>query len=152
MAELTEGVREILRRDLGKLREEVLAYTDEALLWRDLPGTTNPGGVLAAHCAGNLRHFVGHVLGGSGYVRDRAAEFARRDRTRAELLEGIDAAVAEVTGALDRLPDEALGREFPEKVGGVTRTVGGQLIMLTAHLAYHLGQVNYHRRGVRREA
>jgi hypothetical protein len=36
--------------------------------------------------AGNLQHFIGSVLGNTGYVRDRAAEFARRSGNRAEVI------------------------------------------------------------------
>ncbi len=143
---LTQSVLQVITRDLERLRAEVEQYPDEASLWRDLPGIANPGGVLAAHCTGNLRHYVGGLLGGSGYVRDRPAEFGRRDRSRAELIEGLVAAEREVGVALSRLPDEALAGEFPEKVGGVARSTGDQLVLLAAHLAYHLGQVNYHRR------
>lgn len=152
MSILVQSVLQVLTRDLAKLRNEVEQYPTEPDLWRDLPGIANPGGVLAAHCAGNLRHYVGGLLGGSGYVRDRAAEFSRRDLSRAELLEGLSAAEREVGLALARLPEPALAQEFPEKVGGVARSTGDQLIWLTAHLAYHLGQVNYHRRVVSGES
>jgi hypothetical protein len=150
MSMLVQSVLQVLTRDLERLRNEVEQYPTEADLWKDIPGITNPGGVLAAHCAGNLRHFVGGLLGGSGYVRDRAAEFSRRDRSRAELLEGLSAAEREVGSALARLPESALAKEFPETVGGMTRSTGDQLVVLVAHLAYHLGQVNYHRRVVSR--
>lgn len=150
MSMLVQSVLQVIERDLERLRNEVEQYPDESALWRDLPGIANPGGVLAAHCAGNLRHYVGGLLGGSGYVRDRAAEFGRRDRTRAELLEGLAAAEREVGSALARLSEEDLVREFPERVGGVARSTGDQLVMLAVHLAYHLGQVNYHRRIVAR--
>ena len=148
MSMLVQTVLQLMERDLEKLRGEVEQYPDEASLWRDLPGIANPGGVLAAHCAGNLRHYVGALLGGSGYVRDRPAEFGRRDRTRAELLEGLAAAEKEVGAALARLSEADLAKEFPEKVGGVARSTGDQLVWLVAHLAYHMGQVNYHRRVV----
>ncbi len=76
MTDLTSHLAAILARDLAALRREIEAYPDDALPWREVPGLTNPGGTLALHVAGNLQHYVGHVLGGSGYVRDRPAEFA----------------------------------------------------------------------------
>src|SRR5207249_2352822 len=75
----------ILARDLRALRREVEAYADERDLWRQAPGVVNPGGNLALHCAGNLQHFIGGVLGGSGYVRNRDAEFGQREVPRTDL-------------------------------------------------------------------
>ena len=70
---------QVLDRDLAQLRGEVEAYPDDASLWRLHPGIFNSGGGgggLVLHLTGNLLHFIGAVLGGSGYVRDRDAEFA----------------------------------------------------------------------------
>src|SRR2546421_5404024 len=91
---LTTCIAAIMSRDLRALRREIEAYGDERDLWRVAPGISNCAGTLALHLAGNIQFFVGAVLAGTGYVRDRDAEFARRDGPRAELLRGIDAAVA----------------------------------------------------------
>ncbi|MDT8341697.1 MAG: hypothetical protein RQ751_09320, partial [Longimicrobiales bacterium] len=78
-ARMTIGhLRAILLRDLAALRRELLAYPDESQIWALPPGAPNSAGTLALHMAGNLHHFVGAVLGGEGYVRDREAEFADR--------------------------------------------------------------------------
>ena len=37
---------------------------------------------------------------------------------------------------------------FPEAVGGVRLSTGQFLVHLATHLAYHLGQIDYHRRAV----
>lgn len=138
----------ILQRELRALARELEAYPDDAAVWREVPGITNTAGTLALHLAGNLQHYVGAVLGGSAYVRDRAAEFSRRDATRAELLEGIAAAAAVVHATLARLEAERLPEPFPEEVAGVRPPTDAMLIHLACHLAYHLGQVDYHRRAV----
>ncbi len=80
---LTAWLGTVLARDLRALRREIEAYPEERDLWRVQPGITNPGGTLALHLAGNLQYFVGAVLGGTWYVRDRDAEFSRRDVPRA---------------------------------------------------------------------
>ena len=82
----------IFERDLRALRREVEAYPDERDLWAQVPGVSNVAGTLVLHLAGNLQYYIGAVLGGSGYVRDRPAEFARRDVARSELLREIEAA------------------------------------------------------------
>lgn len=139
-------IRTILTRELYAFRRGVEAYPDDASLWRAVPGIANAGGTLVLHVSGNLRHFIGAVLGGSGYVRDRAAEFSRRGVRRAELLEEIDAAIAAVGRGMDATPDDALGARYPEQVAGRDVLTRDYLVHLAAHLAYHLGQFDYHRR------
>ena len=73
---LTAILSQLYERDLNKLREEIEQFTDEADLWKTSGGITNSAGNLCRHLTGNLQHFFGAVLGGSGYVRDRDAEFA----------------------------------------------------------------------------
>jgi uncharacterized damage-inducible protein DinB len=141
-------VRTILVRELRALRRAVEAYPDEASLWRLPPGVPNAGGTLVLHIAGNLQHFVGAVLGGTGYRRDRDAEFSRREVPRAALLAEVDEAIEAVERGLHALSDEALAAPYPEAVGGRTFTTGAWLVHLAAHLAFHLGQLDYHRRVV----
>ncbi len=135
-------------RDLRGLAREVSAYPTDADPWRPLPGIANPGGTLALHLAGNIRHYVGAVLGGSGYVRDRAAEFSRRDVPRAELVAEIERAVADAERVLPALTSATLAAPFPEAVGGHRFVTSRFLVHLVAHLGYHVGQVDYHRRVV----
>lgn len=140
------SIAAIIERELRTLRAQLEAYADERDLWLLAPGISNPPGVLAAHLVGNLQHFIGARLGGTGYLRDRPAEFARRDRTRDELLAAIDETRGVVRVTLASLPEAELDQEFPEVVAGVRVTTGDYLIHLVSHLAYHLGQVDYHRR------
>jgi uncharacterized damage-inducible protein DinB len=145
---LFTAVAAILDRDLRALRREVEAYPDEAQLWEHPAGISNAAGTLALHLAGNLRHYFGAVLGGTGYVRDRPAEFARRGVSRASLLDEIEAAREAIRAAAPRVTDAMLASDFPEPVGGARVQAGEYLVHLVAHFAYHLGQIDYHRRVV----
>lgn len=140
------SIAAIIERDLRTLRAQLEAYGDERDLWLLAPGIANPPGALAAHLVGNLQYYIGSKLGGTGYVRDRPAEFARRDRTRSELIAAIDETRAIVRATLASLPEGELDREFPEAVAGVQVATGDLLVHLTTHLAYHLGQIDSHRR------
>jgi uncharacterized damage-inducible protein DinB len=141
-------VQTVLLRELAALRREVEAYPDDESLWRCPPGLPNAGGTLALHLAGNLQHYVGALLGQSGYRRDRPAEFARRGVSRGEILAEIEAARAAVERTLPKVPDASLVAPFPEQVGGRTMSTSVWLVHLATHLAYHLGQLDYHRRVV----
>jgi hypothetical protein len=145
---LLQSVAAILDRDLRALRREVEAYPDEHGLWQEVPGISNVAGTLVLHLAGNLQHYLGARLGQTGYVRDRPAEFARRDVPRSELVRQIEAARAGVRAALSGPAQPDVTAEYPEAVGGLKVAIGDYLIHLTTHFAYHLGQIDYHRRVV----
>lgn len=147
-----EFLRRIIVRDLMSLHEEIGAYPDEQSLWDIPPGVTNSAGTLVLHLIGNLRHFIGAALGGSDYVRDRRAEFSSRDVPREELEAGIEATIAVVDDALRRISETDLAREYPLEVAGTRLSTGLFLTHLAVHLAYHLGQVDYHRRVVTGES
>ncbi len=141
-----ENIRRVLVRDLKSLRAELDAYENDSQIWALPDGLKNSAGTLSLHLTGNLRHFIGAQIGQSGYLRDREYEFAARDLARHVLAEQIDAAIADVESALNLLTDSDLELPFPITVGGHQFTIGRFLTHLTAHFAYHLGQIDYHRR------
>ena len=143
---MIEPLREVLLRDLEKLRLEVEAFDDDADLWNHLPGTTNSPGVLAVHICGNLQHFIGATLGHTGYVRNRDAEFAADGLSRADVLAEIDRAREAVSEGLSKVDDATLEAEFPidKFLGG--RSTAFALLHFLGHINYHLGQINYARR------
>jgi uncharacterized damage-inducible protein DinB len=141
-----ESVRRILLRDLDKLEAEIRAYDSTERVWVVRGEIKNSAGTLCLHLCGNLQHYFGAVLGGTTYQRDRAAEFARRDVSRDELIDQIQAARAAVVLTLPRLDDDRLDHDYPEQVFEQPVSSRFFLMHLASHLGYHLGQVNYHRR------
>ena len=146
--ELRDNIARLLLRDLEGMRREVQHYDTDDGPWTIVPGMTNCGGTLVLHVAGNLQHFVGAVLGKSGYVRRRDLEFVRRGVTRAELLREIDATVAAVAGTFASIDPAMLEGMYPEQVQSTHVPTDILLIHLATHITYHLGQLDYHRRYV----
>jgi uncharacterized damage-inducible protein DinB len=142
------SARALLLRDLMTLRRQVEAYPDTATLWAMPAGVPNAAGTLVLHLCGGLRHFVGAQLGASGYVRDRDREFAQRDVSAAELLTLIDTTMREIEAAFAQLSSTRFGDPYPIEVMQGTAQVGDWVTHLATHVAYHLGQVDYHRRVV----
>lgn len=146
---LIPTIRTLLLRDLASFQKEIEAYPDERLIWATPPGMANSAGTLALHAAGNLQHFIGARLGGTGYVRDRPAEFGDRDVPRAELLARLAQAREAVGATLATLDPAVLETEHPDTFSNGKRvSVGVLLAHLATHLTYHLGQADYHRRTV----
>jgi hypothetical protein len=145
-AMLIAVLKALFDRDLNKLSQEIEAYQDEEALWRIEPGISNSGGNLCLHLLGNLNTYIGAELGHSGYVRHRDLEFSARGVPRTELLAGIAATRRVVEAALTPLTDDQFAAEYPALVFEAPTSVGYMLTHLAIHLAYHLGQINYHRR------
>jgi hypothetical protein len=145
---LTTHLTTILTRELRAVAREIRAYPDDASVWKTIPGATNPGGTLALHLAGNIQHYIGALLGGSGYKRDRPAEFARRGVSRDEVVAEIEKAVATVERTLPKVTEKTLSADFPEAVGGKIIRTDEFLLHIAMHLGWHLGQLDYHRRAV----
>ncbi len=144
---LKDTVLRLIHRDLKAMQREIKGYPDDASLWKIVPGIQNSGGTLALHVAGNLRHFVGATIGGTGYARDREEEFNTRDLTRSAVCAVLEAAVRDVTHTLRGMDLSLMDTPYPlELVGDITLRVDVMLVHLAPHSAYHLGQIDYHRR------
>ncbi len=141
-----ESVANLIDRDLVKLAQELEQYPDEESIWAVKPGIKNPAGNLCLHLCGNLQYYFGAVLGKTGYIRNRANEFAAASIPRIELLKEIETTRSVVKETLESFKPSLLVKAYPEKVFDYPLTSMHFFIHLTAHLGYHLGQVNYHRR------
>jgi len=138
--------RILMLRELDTFAREIAAFPSDDLVWQTRSGVTNSAGHLAQHVAGNLQHFVGARLGGSGYMRQRDAEFAARTRTRAELVAELKRAASAVAAAFDGKTLADFPEVYPADLAGSRLPTSLFLVHLETHLAFHLGQAGYLRR------
>ena len=143
---MTETLRTLFARDINKLKTEIELYKNEKKLWLIDKNISNSAGNLCLHLIGNLNTYIGATLGNSGYIRNRELEFSLKDIPRAELISKIESTIKVVDNTLSNLNPEALFKEYPLVVFDKPMTTEYFLIHLVAHLSYHLGQINYHRR------
>lgn len=136
----------LITRDLQKLKSELELYQQESSIWKVEKNIANSAGNLCLHLVGNLNAYVGAILGKTGYVRDRDAEFALKNIPRKELIQKIEATIEMIQNVLPTVHADALAAEYPVLVLKEKTTTEYFLIHLAVHLGYHLGQVNYHRR------
>lgn len=136
----------IFERELNRLKEEINLYADENKLWIVDKNIINSAGNLTLHLIGNLNHFIGAVLGNTGYIRDRDKEFSDKNVSREKIVMDIDSTINMVKHILSTVSDEVLTSQFPEKKQGQEHPTSFILLHILAHLEYHLGQINYHRR------
>lgn len=143
---LLESLIKIFDRDLEKLKSEIKLFEKEENLWLVNGDIKNSAGNLALHLCGNLKHYVGHSIGGSSYIRERDKEFSLKNVTRLDILRNIEETKSVVLSTLKMLDDSKLKEIFSEKISIGKVEIGFLLIHLIAHLNYHLGQINYIRR------
>ena len=143
---LKQVLKELLLRDLGKLKQEISAYKNEQKLWYTEKSIANSAGNLCLHLVGNLNTYIGAEFGKTGYIRDRPLEFSAKNIPQQKLLQMIDDTTAVVDAALDKLTDQDMENEYPQLVFEKKTSTGYFLAHLATHLTYHLGQINYHRR------
>lgn len=143
---LIETLKSIFIRDLNKVLSEIELYQNEKNLWLIEKNIANSAGNLCLHIIGNLNTYIGAEFGKTNYIRNRDLEFSQKDIPRAELVSKIKETILIVNKSLDQLTEEDLKKEYPVLVFDKKTSVEYYLIHLTTHLAYHLGQINYHRR------
>ena len=147
---VAEFISEIFERELNKLIEEIKLYPSEASIWKISGGIKNSGGNLCLHICGNLQHFIGNVLGNTGYIRNRDKEFTISNIPASELIIEIKKTIEAVVSTLQKNSEINLEEEytaFPAHLLGKEKLTKGFFLMhLISHMGYHMGQINYHRR------
>jgi hypothetical protein len=143
---LTHHLTKLITRDLQKLKSELELYQHETNIWKVDKNIANTAGNLCLHLIGNLNAYIGAVLGNTGYLRDRDAEFALKNISRKELIEKIESTVVMINAVLPNIDKKTLETEYPLLVLKEKTSTEYFLVHLAVHLGYHLGQVNYHRR------
>ena len=141
-----ESLKILFNRDLNQLKTEIESYQNESDIWTIQKGISNSAGNLCLHLVGNLNTYIGAQFGNTGYIRNRPLEFSLKNIPKTELLSKIEATIMIVDNSLTNISEEDLKMEFPLLVFKEKTSTEFMLIHLTTHLAYHLGQINYHRR------
>ena len=141
-AVIEEARRRLVHGFPGQVRE-CLARLDDGQLWWRPHADSNAVGNLVLHVCGSSRHFLGRVVGGTGYERDRKAEFAQRGPLpRADLLRAFEETVAE-TDRILRALDPARLLEAREVPRDSPQSVLALVLRTSHHWAVHTGQIVY---------
>ena len=137
-----------LRDDyLVKITAALMELTDEQIWWRP-NDASNSIGNLILHLCGNARQWIVAGVGGATDARDRAREFAQRDRIARgaliALLEGtlddVETSLADLERALIAAEsDTPLQRECMPQ--GFAQTVLDAIFHVVEHFSYHTGQI-----------
>jgi uncharacterized damage-inducible protein DinB len=129
-------------RHLAERVDRAARSVTEERLWKKPFSFGNSIGHLILHLTGNLNHYIGALVSGSGYVRHRDHEFT--DPTQyllEELLARFHQAVDSVVKALESQDDDSFSVSVPDQPPIQTRL--GLFLVCAAHLNNHIGQMSY---------
>ena len=136
----------LYHRDLDHVIKELQSYSEEEVIWYVDKNISNSAGNLTLHLVGNLNHFIGANLGNTGYIRQRDKEFSDKNVSVAKISEMLLETKEMIAKVLNTLSDDELQQEYRRNPFEAHMTTEYFLLHLKSHLAYHLGQINYHRR------
>jgi uncharacterized damage-inducible protein DinB len=143
---IIDTLKILFNRDLKRVITEIEQYKTEADIWKVKGQINNSAGNLCLHLTGNLNTYIGRELGKTGYLRNRELEFNLKNVSRPELIQQVENTIEMINKTLDNLDKDLLENEYPILVFDYKTSTEYLLVHLTTHLAYHLGQINYHRR------
>jgi uncharacterized damage-inducible protein DinB len=129
-------------RHLASRVERALRSLPREKVWTKPFAFGNSVGHLVLHLTGNLNHYVGSVIAGTDYVRDRPREFTDPAQEPPEVvLDRFRQAVEMVVRTIGSL--DAAGLAAPVTEEQPIETQFGLLLVCTAHLNNHIGQMSY---------
>src|SRR5216117_1442818 len=124
---------------LPKIERCLELLTDEQIWWR-ANAQSNSIGNLLLHLSGNVRQWIVTGLGSAADMRDRDAEFARRDViSREELLARLRQTLREADGVLANFNTDSLLKKYRIQEFDVSALEA--TLHVVEHFSMHTGQI-----------
>jgi len=129
------------RHMASRVEKAARSVTAEQLWIKPFP-FGNSIGHLILHLTGNLNHYIGALIAGSGYVRHREFEFVDRAHYPPdELLARFSQAVELVARTLEAQDESSFVIAVADQPPIQTRL--GLFLVCAAHMNNHVGQMSY---------
>ena len=142
LARVTSAEFAIYFRHLATRVDRAARSVTEEQLWAKPFPFGNSIGHLILHLTGNLNHYIGALVAGSGYVRDRPHEFTDSARyPLEELLARFHQAIDMVAETLEAHDARQFCLYVADQPPVHTRL--GLFLVCAAHMNNHIGQMSY---------
>jgi uncharacterized damage-inducible protein DinB len=126
-----------------KIHEWVAPISTEQLWTRPYP-YGNSIGHLLLHLTGNLNHYIGARIAGTGYVRNRPLEFSDTSRRpKEQVLADFDRAIDMVAATIRKQRPEDLTAPYSDPTEPRSNTHFAVFMRMAAHAYHHTGQIIY---------
>lgn len=138
---ITTVLIDLYSREIERLKTEITAFEADELLWKQPDAQIPAAGNTCLFIAGTLQHFIGNMIGDSGYIRNKEAEMKARNLSRERLIEEVDNTKRVVVDTLEQVTKADLQKVFPTKEFEEDVTTEYYLIHLLKNLSFHIGQI-----------
>jgi uncharacterized damage-inducible protein DinB len=123
---------------------ELVAPLSTEQLWRKPYPYGNSVGHLLLHLTGNLSHYIGARIAGTGYVRNRPLEFAdTARRPKEEVLAGFDRAIDMVVATIKKQSPADWVTPYSDPTIPDDQNRFSVIQRMAAHAYHHVGQMIY---------
>lgn len=147
MPELAPLVTSTLAAYYEEVRDRVrqwIAPISTEQLWRKPYPYGNSIGHLLLHLTGNLNHYIGAQIAGTGYVRNRPLEFSDTSkRSKEEVLADFDRAIDMVAATIRKQSAADLEAPYSDPTEPRSNTRFAVFLRMAAHAYHHTGQIIY---------
>lgn len=147
MQELAPVVTSTLASYYEEVRDKIhswLAPISTEQLWTRPYPYGNSIGHLLLHLTGNLNHYIGARIAGTGYVRNRPLEFSDASgRPKEQVLADFDRAIDMVASTIRKQRPEDLTAPYSDPTEPCSNTNFAAFLRMAAHAYHHTGQIIY---------
>ena len=147
MQDLASVVTSTLASYYEEVRDKIhswLAPISTEQLWMRPYPYGNSIGHLLLHLTGNLNHYIGARIAGTGYVRNRPLEFGDTSgRPKEQVLADFDRAIDMVRSTIRKQRPEDLAAPYSDPTEPRSNTNFAAFMRMAAHAYHHTGQIIY---------
>jgi uncharacterized damage-inducible protein DinB len=123
---------------------KIVAPLSTAELWRNPYPYGNSIGHLLLHLTGNLNHYIGAQIAGTGYVRNRPLEFGDASHpSKEEVLAAFDRAIDMVAATIRKQSPADWTAPYSDPTSPDSPTRFSAIQRMAAHASHHAGQIIY---------
>lgn len=147
MVDLSPVVAETLASFYEEVRDKIHKWVEPLAseqLWRNPYTYGNSIGHLLLHLTGNLSHYIGARIAGTGYVRNRPLEFSDSShKPKDEVLAGFDRAIEMVIATIRKQSPNDWLAPYSDPTSPRDHNRFSVIQRMAAHADHHAGQIIY---------
>jgi len=147
MGELAPLVSSTLAAYYEEVRDQVHKWVDPLStddIWRKPYSYGNSIGHLVLHVTGNLNHYIGKNVAGTGYVRNRPLEFSDPSKlSKQQVLANFDRTIDMVAATIRGQSADDFLKPYSDPTEPRSNTRFALFLRMAAHAYHHVGQIIY---------
>lgn len=139
---ITTVLIDLYNREIDRLKNEIASFESDDLLWKSSETSIPPAGNICLFVTGTLQHYIGNMIGDSGYIRNKEAELKARNLSRERIMEEVENMRQTVVDTLEQVSKSELLKVFPTKEFEEAVTTEFYLMHLLRTLSFYSGQIS----------